>query len=348
MTDSPLQVFTPSDPGIQKLISSILSEIYQRYGLDLSGDPAALQRIRAGAEQAYRELRVNPHAEIDLPYISANSAGPIHFKRLVTRGEIGLSPDSSADRPSSRAGDEQRVQPEKVRLQLPERKPVVTIALMSLMTVIYLLQLLTGYLYHQDLPAALGMKINEAIIDGQYWRLITAMFLHGGILHLGFNLYALYILGRTVENFFGHWRFLGLFLLSGISGNLCSFLLTASPSLGSSTAIFGLLAAEGVFIYQHKQLYGERFGKALWQITQVAVINFIIGLSPGIDNWGHFGGLLGGIAFTWFGGPEFTLQGAPPVVRLQDRRPERRSGVVFIVELILLIGLAAWAIISRR
>ncbi|MFL7814246.1 MAG: rhomboid family intramembrane serine protease [Anaerolineales bacterium] len=341
MTEPPLPVSPSSSEITEQIAARILSEIQEQYGLDLSTDPAAMQRIREAAEKALLDLGVSNQAVINLPYISANSAGPIHFRGRLSRDELERVPETSPRGPSSESPRQ------KVRVQLPDRKPVVTITLMVIMGVMYLLQMLTTFFFKQDLPAALGMKINEAILAGQYWRLVTPMFLHGSLLHLGFNVYALYILGRPVERYFGRWRYLGLFVLSGITGNLFSFVFTSSPSLGSSTAIFGLLAAEGVFIYQNKKLFGDRFGTALRQIIQVAVINLLIGLSPGIDNWGHLGGLLGGIAFAWFAGPLFQLDRSAPVLELSDRRPKSRAGLVFLTELVILAGLAAWVIISR-
>lgn len=218
-------------------------------------------------------------------------------------------------------------------------RPMVTYILLGITLAVYLFQMLSQVMLGVDYPAALGMKVNELIVSGQIWRLITPVLLHGSILHLGFNMYALYILGRRMERFYGSFRFLGLYLIAGIYGNLFSFLFTISPSLGSSTAVFGLLGAEGIFIYQHRELFGEQFQKALRQIIQVAAVNILIGLSPGIDNWGHIGGLLGGMVFSWFGGPLFEIQGAPPILQMVDKRPEKTAGLVFILNLILLIGL---------
>ena len=85
----------------------------------------------------------------------------------------------------------------------------------------------------------------------------------------------------------------------------------------------------------------------MFQIIQVAVINFLIGLSPGIDNWGHLGGLIGGALFSWFAGPIFKLEGEPSRLRFVDQRPEMTPLMVFLVQLILLICLIAWVILSR-
>ena len=337
-----------NDPD-QQLVSIILSEISRKYNLDLSQDPVALERIKDAVEKARLELDTNPQPEINLPSISANLSGPIHFQRVVSREDF--YPDSPEVENIGRHQEQvdgytSQAQP-ALRIKLPDRKPLVTYSLMVINVVLYLLQILTDSLVGFDVPAAIGVKANELIFAGQYWRLVTPMFLHGSILHLGFNMYALYILGRRVERFFGSFRFLGLYLIAGIAGNMFSFFFTPAPSLGSSTAIFGILGAEGVFIYQHRKLFGDQFRVALKQIVQVAVVNILIGLSPGIDNWGHIGGLIGGVLFTWFTGPVFQVQGAPPLLRLEDKRALRTVGIGFAIQLILLIGLIALIIFFR-
>jgi len=337
-----------SDPD-QQLVSIIISEISRKYNLDLSQDPVALERIKDAVEKARLELDTNPQPEINLPSISANASGPINFQRVVSRDELYPpgSDEENLGRHQERVdGYTSQTQP-TLKIKLPDRKPLVTYSLMVINVVMYLLQLLTDYLFGFDVPAAIGLKINDLIFAGQYWRLVTPMFLHGSILHLGFNMYALYILGRRVERFFGSFRFLGMYLIAGIAGNMFSFFFTPSPSLGSSTAIFGILGAEGVFIYQHRKLFGEQFRVALKQIIQVAAVNILIGLSPGIDNWGHIGGLIGGAIFTWFTGPVFQVLGAPPLLRLEDTRANGTVGTGFVLQLIVLIGLIALIIFFR-
>lgn len=182
-------------------------------------------------------------------------------------------------------------------------KPLVTYTLMGITITVYLLQIATEYLLGTDIPAALGMKVNVLIIQGQLWRLFTPMFLHGSLLHIGFNMYALYVIGVGLERFYGRGRYLALYLLSGFAGNVVSFLFSAAPSLGASTAVFGLLGAEGVFFYQNRVLFGSMARRSLTNLVTIALINFVIGLSPGIDNWGHLGGLIGGAMYAWFAGP---------------------------------------------
>ena len=136
------------------------------------------------------------------------------------------------------------------------------------------------------------------------------MLLHGSIIHLLFNMYALIILGRGLEFNFGKLRFILLYISAGFAGNVMSFIFSPNPSLGSSTAIFGLLAAEAVFVFQNRKFFGGQARKILINSATIAGVNLVLGLSPGIDNWGHLGGLLGGIIFTWFGGPLWELERA--------------------------------------
>jgi len=217
----------------------------------------------------------------------------------------------------------------------PTKTPVVTYILIAFTALVYLGQMAGQYLLGVDILAAYGSKVNAYILAGQYWRLLTPVFLHGSIIHIGFNMYALYILGPNMERFYGARRYLLLYLLGGYAGNIFSFLFSSYPSLGSSTAIFGLLGAYGVFIYQNRQLFGEQARRSLQNIIMVALINFIIGLSPGIDNWGHLGGALGGTTFAWFAGPILQRYGFPPVLKIYDRRP--RQNVITTAVAIFLI-----------
>ena len=208
-----------------------------------------------------------------------------------------------------------------VPVQFKGSKPLVTYILMGLTILVFILQTASQFFYNgADLPAAMGLKFNEAILGGEIWRLITPVLLHGSILHIAFNMYALQAFGPGLEYHYGRWRFLLLYLLSGFAGNVLSFLFTIEPSLGSSTAIFGLLGAESIFLYQNRSLFGNRAQRALINIVVIALVNLVIGLSPGIDNWGHIGGLLGGGLFAWWAGPRLEVQGVYPELTLVDNR----------------------------
>ncbi len=237
--------------------------------------------------------------------------------------------------------------PRQVSIRIPKVTPLTTYSLLGITIGIYLLQVATQSIVGIDLPALYGMKVNELIIQGQFWRLITPVFLHGSILHLGFNMYALFILGPMLERHYGHGRFLALYLLAGFAGNVVSFLFSPVPSLGASTAIFGLLGAQGVLFYQNRELFGHIARSALINIIVIAAINLIIGLSPMIDNWGHVGGLVGGTLFAWFGGPILHVEGIHPDLYTADARSARHVWLAGIGDFALFAALAAINIVLQ-
>jgi len=145
-----------------------------------------------------------------------------------------------------------------------------------------------------------GAKVNGLIARGEVWRLVTPIFLHIGILHLLVNTYALYQLGPLAELLSGHGRFGLLYLLTGISGNFLSFVFTPGLSAGASGAIFGIIGALLSFLMRHRARLTPGGRSLFVQLALVAAFNFAYGLSvPGIDNWAHLGGFLGGFAFGW-------------------------------------------------
>jgi rhomboid protease GluP len=236
----------------------------------------------------------------------------------------------------------QTQQPRPIQVAVPNVKPYVTYTILGLTVFIYLLQLAGQYLLKMDLVTAFGIKYNPLIRAGELWRLITPVFLHGSILHIGFNMYALFIYGRGLETRFGHWRFTLLYFLSAYAGNVLSFLLTPNPSLGASTAIFGLLAAEGMFIFRNRQLLGNRANRALMNLLYIAGVNLLIGFTTsGVDNFGHLGGILGGLIFTWFGGPRWKLEGFSPSLKLVDEREGQGAFAGSIAVLLFFIPLTA-------
>jgi rhomboid protease GluP len=226
----------------------------------------------------------------------------------------GNSPGPRSPYPPRMAGADAR--------PIPQVQPTVSYVLLGLTVFVYLIQYITQWTYGADVAAMLGMKVNASILAGQVWRLVTPMFLHGSILHLGFNMYALYIFGPGLERMYGHGRFLALYFLAGYAGNVLSFMLSPANSLGASTAIFGLIAAEAVFLYQNRGMI-QNSQRMLTNLITIAVINLAIGFAPGmnIDNLGHLGGLLGGAMFAWFGGPLLAVKGYPQPVLVDERTP---------------------------
>lgn len=150
-----------------------------------------------------------------------------------------------------------------------------------------------------------GAKVNSEIAAGQWHRLLTPMFLHASVTHLLVNAFSLYSTGPSVESWFGRGRFTALYLVSGIGGNVLSFFCTPTPSVGASGAIFGLVGATAVLLARHRRILGSRSRKGLNSLAYIMMVNFGMGMSPGsrIDNFGHLGGLLGGVVFAYLMGP---------------------------------------------
>lgn len=235
--------------------------------------------------------------------------------------------------------------PQPVRVALPQAAPYVTYTIIGITVFFYILQLATQALLQVDVPAAFFIKANDLIREGQLWRLLTPALLHGSLTHIGFNMYALLAFGTSLEQYFGRGRFIALYLLGAFAGNVMSFLFSDAYSLGASTAIFGLIGAEAVFLYQNRKLLAGRFRSAIGNVLFIIAVNlFLVGSLPGIDNWGHIGGLLGGLMFTWFASPLWEIEGIQPLLQLVDKRPSREVVTGAVLVLAVFGALAVWGI----
>ncbi|MYC23845.1 MAG: rhomboid family intramembrane serine protease [Caldilineaceae bacterium SB0662_bin_25] len=142
---------------------------------------------------------------------------------------------------------------------------------------------------------ALGMKSNWHILQGENWRLFTAMFLHIGPIHLISNLIGLFWLGPIIEGHFGHMRFTVIYLLGGLLGSIASYAFSPAPSAGASGAVFALLGATIIYFYRFRENMGRQGKSMLQSALAILVINLFLGFSvTNVDNWGHMGGLAGG------------------------------------------------------
>lgn len=137
-----------------------------------------------------------------------------------------------------------------------------------------------------------GAKYNAAIVEGEWWRIITSMFLHIGMIHLLMNMIAIYYLGIIVERIYGSTRFLMIYFLAGIGGGVASFGLNDHISAGASGALFGLFGALLFFGVIYKRIFLETMGVNLLFILGInIIISFTI---PQIDIGAHIGGLIAG------------------------------------------------------
>lgn len=258
-----------------------------------------------------------------------------------------LDPLPGPDYPASQT-------PRAVSIALPVTVPTATYVIIGITIFVYILQLISPYFYGSyggqiDALELFGARINSAIRGGEVWRFLTPALLHGSVPHIFFNMYALFSLGSLLERHFGHNRFILLYVLGAFSGNVFSFIFGSDNgySVGASTAIFGLAAAEGIFFFQNKKLFGDQARRAIGNIAFIIMINLFLGLTPGIDNWGHIGGLLGGLVFTWFAGPRWKVEGIYPDLRLKDST-EFREIIVGASAVVLLFGLlAVWGMIFK-
>jgi len=255
-------------------------------------------------------------------------------------------PASNSHQPFDEAQDRPAPVPQVVRVAMPQSAPYVTYSIIGVTALIFVLQLASQTLIQADYPVVLFAKANDLIRAGQLWRLLTPALVHGSIMHIGFNMYALLSFGTGLERHFGHGRFLLLYVLGAFAGNVASFLLTSGDSVGASTAIFGLLGAEGVFLYQNRKLFAGQFRSAIGNIVFIAVVNLFLGLSSSnIDNSGHIGGLIGGLMFTSFAGPLWEIEGIAPTYHLMDRRPSREVIIGAATVIFIFGALAMWGMV---
>jgi len=202
--------------------------------------------------------------------------------------------------------------------------PIVTYAIMALCVIVFAAEAITGQLAGSGSPIVSALLYYPPYTAIQPWRMLTSLFVHGSILHIIFNMYSLFVLGPELERLVGRWRFVALFLLSGLGGSVAVLLSSpGSPVIGASGAIFGLFAAYFVI--------ARHLGGNSRQLIIVIVINLVIGfIVPGIAWQAHVGGLLIGalVAFV--------------LVRTRDGQ-KRGIQLLLLVGVFLLLLIATFA-----
>ncbi|ANB60434.1 rhomboid family intramembrane serine protease [Anoxybacteroides amylolyticum] len=219
---------------------------------------------------------------------------------------------------------------EKERRETEERvldygRPLFTYVFIVLQMVMFLLLEAHGGSTNPDVLIRYGAKFNP-LMQQEWWRFITPIFLHIGFFHLLMNTMALYYLGMTTERLYGSFRFCFIYLVAGFFGTLGSFLFTTSLSAGASGAIFGLFGALLYFGTVYRHLFFQTMGT---NIIGLIVLNLGLGLLlPGIDNAGHIGGLIGGFL-------------AAGIVHLPRHRLWKRQLAAFVFTVLLIaVGLS--------
>ncbi|HOP65717.1 MAG TPA: rhomboid family intramembrane serine protease [Bacilli bacterium] len=177
------------------------------------------------------------------------------------------------------------------------KKIVVTKALIVINILIFIAMYIFGKgSTDESTLLAFGANYGPLVKSGEIYRLLTGAFLHIGLLHITFNMYALYIIGGQLESFLGKIKFLIIYLVSAIAGSLLSIIFSNSISAGASGAIFGLLGSLLYFGYHYRVYLGNVLMK---QIVPLILLNIFLGfMLPGVDNAAHIGGLVAGLLCT--------------------------------------------------
>ena len=216
----------------------------------------------------------------------------------------------------------------KVRSALAATAPVVMAILVVNVAVFFLQNLMPG------LTDELAMN-PFAVASGEWFRLLTPMILHGGLLHLAFNSFALFSFGPVIEQHFGHVRFALMYLASGLLASALSYAVPPNnSSIGASGAIFGVAGVLLVYLYNRRKQTFIR--DTLRSLLGIIGLNLVFGFiaSGLIDNWAHIGGLIGGIILG-FGFDDATAEGG------------HRHGGAQVASVIAVVGLAAGLVLWR-
>jgi rhomboid protease GluP len=223
-------------------------------------------------------------------------------------------------------------------LPVPPRRrwAVATYTLLGLNVLLYLLMELAGGSKNPDVLLNFGASYEPYFRRGEYWRTVMPMFLHIGFWHLLINGYALYLLGKILERVHGYGRFSVIYVGCGIGSSLLSMTMSANVAAGASGAIFGIAGAMVATAFLHRELVSRRWARAFGiGIIPFIILNLILGYTiPGIDNWGHLGGLGTGLVLGALIPPP-TVDWFPGAVL---ERPSQAMAIVPVLIVALAMG----------
>lgn len=189
----------------------------------------------------------------------------------------------------------------RTRFWMSQNPRFVTNVLIALNVLVYMvLAFLSQNIMDIDQGALINMggQFNFLVAQGEFWRIFTAMFLHAGIAHIGLNMLSLFFIGPAVEMFYGKWRYLVIYLASGIVGGVASYLMLPQRTLlvGASGAIAGIFGALGAFFFVNRRALGAAANAMLGQWLFWLLINVAFGFSVVNIGWqAHLGGLVAGL-----------------------------------------------------
>lgn len=215
-----------------------------------------------------------------------------------------------------------------------QRQPIITYIIIGINILLFLCM----YIFGDGSTSVstlikFGANYPDLIIAGDYYRLITSGFLHIGLMHLFFNMYALYIVGSQLESFIGKTKYIIVYLVSLIAGNIMSMLFSSgSVSAGASGAIFGLFGALLYFGYHYRVYLGNMITS---QLIPVLIFNFFLGfILSGIDIASHIGGFVAGLLTIWALG-----------VKYKSTKSDKINGCILLSMFLIFITILAFNII---
>jgi membrane associated rhomboid family serine protease len=237
-------------------------------------------------------------------YVSCSECGRPICPDCMTHGPVGIRcPDHATSGGKAAA-------PRSASRSLSQYGPFVTFTLIGINVGVFLLELVmgaglngqSGWIYEHGVLVSSAVDSHGQVVgvaEGEWWRLITATFLHYGPLHLGLNMLVLWFIGPPLEEYFGHWRYLLVYLVSGLAGSAGALVWSPSAlTVGASGAIWGIMGAALVLEGRRIYVFG---GQAMGLVVFNLIITLVI---PGISIGGHIGGLIGGglcaLAFSSF------------------------------------------------
>jgi membrane associated rhomboid family serine protease len=241
-------------------------------------------------------------------YVSCSECGRPICPDCMTYGPVGIRcPDHATA--GGKAAAPRRAARSASR-SLSQYGPFVTFTLIGINVGVFLLELVmgaglngqSGWIYEHGVLVSSAVDSHGQVVgvaEGEWWRLITATFLHYGPLHLGLNMLVLWFIGPPLEEYFGHWRYLLVYLVSGLAGSAGALVWSPSAlTVGASGAIWGIMGAALVLEGRRIYVFG---GQAMGLVVFNLIITLVI---PGISIGGHIGGLIGGglcaLAFSSF------------------------------------------------
>lgn len=220
---------------------------------------------------------------------------------------------------------------EKINDLFSPKKPIITYLLLGIMTILLILMYMTGNGSIDSMDVSTLYNFGGLVKHGSWFRIISSMFLHIGLIHFIMNAWALNILGKQVENFYGHAKTLMIFLYSGVIGNLLSVILMNEQTIsaGASGAIFGIMGALLYFAMNQRTYMGEALKN---EILPVIIVNlFATFLIPGINMYAHVGGFIGGILISTFLG-----------IKYKTSKFEKINGFIASTALVIVLAYLAY------